>query len=102
MEWWVNAALVGFLCRDLKSAKHIFPCDLQKESEPVCFLRVLALTHGCVAMQVEDKVIKNHFASEFIYNKYKNMKTCGVIEEDRVMGYTKWVITASRKVAGHS
>lgn len=29
---------------------------------------------------VEDKVIKNHFASEFIYNKYKNYKTCGVID----------------------
>jgi len=39
---------------------------------------------------VEDKVIKNHFASEFVYNKYKNLKTCGVIEEDRVLGYTKY------------
>mmetsp|Transcript_6122 Transcript_6122/g.15741 ORF Transcript_6122/g.15741 Transcript_6122/m.15741 type:complete len:1021 (-) Transcript_6122:139-3201(-) len=38
---------------------------------------------------IEDKVIKNHFASEFVYNKYKNLKTCGVVEEDRVMGYTK-------------
>ena len=31
---------------------------------------------------IEDKVIKNHFASEYIYNKYKNSRTCGVIEED--------------------
>jgi len=31
---------------------------------------------------VEDKVIKNHYASEYIYNAYKNTKTCGVIEED--------------------
>ena len=31
---------------------------------------------------IEDKVIKNHFASEIIYNKYKQEKTCGVIEED--------------------
>ena len=31
---------------------------------------------------VEDKVIKNHFASEYIYNAYRNTKTCGVIEED--------------------
>ena len=38
---------------------------------------------------VEDKVIKNHFASEYIYNKYKNEKTCGVIEEDKVGGYKK-------------
>ena len=31
---------------------------------------------------VEDKVIKNHFASEYIYNKYKDEKTCGIIERD--------------------
>ncbi|MEO0538940.1 MAG: bifunctional acetaldehyde-CoA/alcohol dehydrogenase [Cyanobacteria bacterium P01_A01_bin.123] len=35
---------------------------------------------------VEDKVIKNHFASEIIYNKYKHEKTCGVIEEDKSFG----------------
>ena len=38
---------------------------------------------------VEDKVIKNHYASEYIYNKYKNMKTCGVIEEDKSLGIKK-------------
>lgn len=36
---------------------------------------------------VEDKVIKNHFASEYIYNKYKDSKTCGIIEDDPVEGY---------------
>ncbi|MDR2167453.1 MAG: aldehyde dehydrogenase family protein, partial [Clostridiales bacterium] len=38
---------------------------------------------------VEDKVIKNHFATEYTYNKYKDMKTCGVIEEDRAAGIKK-------------
>lgn len=38
----------------------------------------------------EDKVIKNHFASEYIYNKYKNVKTCGVIEEDNENGLIKF------------
>lgn len=38
---------------------------------------------------VEDKVVKNHFAAEYIYNKYKNTKTCDVIERDRVHGITK-------------
>ncbi len=38
---------------------------------------------------VEDKVIKNHFASEYIYNKYKHEKTCGLIEEDRSFGIQK-------------
>lgn len=38
---------------------------------------------------VEDKVIKNHFASEYIYNAYRNTKTCGVIEEDTAYGVRK-------------
>ena len=38
---------------------------------------------------VEDKVIKNHFASEYIYNKYKHTKTCGIIDEDMAMGIKK-------------
>ncbi|PNH07040.1 Aldehyde-alcohol dehydrogenase [Tetrabaena socialis] len=38
---------------------------------------------------VEDKVVKNHFASEFIYNKFKHTKTCGVIEEDLAGGIQK-------------
>ena len=37
---------------------------------------------------VEDKIIKNHYASEYIYNTYKNTKTCGVVEEDSGFGYT--------------
>lgn len=38
---------------------------------------------------VEDKVIKNHFASEYIYNQYKDEKTCGIIEQDKSYGVTK-------------
>ena len=38
---------------------------------------------------VEDKVIKNHYASEYIYNTYKDTKTCGVIEEDKSFGIQK-------------
>ena len=38
---------------------------------------------------VEDKVIKNHYAAEYIYNAYKNTKTCGVIEEDTAYGVKK-------------
>ena len=38
---------------------------------------------------VEDKVIKNHYASEYIYNAYKDTKTCGVIEEDKAYGIKK-------------
>ena len=38
---------------------------------------------------VEDKIIKNHFASEYIYNKYRDEKTCGVVEEDTAYGIKK-------------
>ena len=38
---------------------------------------------------VEDKVIKNHYAAEYIYNAYKNTRTCGVIEEDAAYGIKK-------------
>ncbi len=38
---------------------------------------------------VEDKVIKNHYAAEYIYNAYKNTKTCGVLEEDKAFGIKK-------------
>lgn len=38
---------------------------------------------------LEDKVIKNHYAAEYIYNAYKDTKTCGVIEEDKIFGIKK-------------
>lgn len=38
---------------------------------------------------LEDKVIKNHYAAEYIYNAYKDTKTCGVIEEDNIFGIRK-------------
>ena len=38
---------------------------------------------------VEDKVIKNHYAAEYIYNAYKDTKTCGVVEEDSAFGVKK-------------
>ena len=38
---------------------------------------------------VEDKVIKNNYASEYIYNAYRDTKTCGVIEEDKAYGMKK-------------
>ena len=37
----------------------------------------------------EDKVLKNHYASEYIYNAYKDVKTCGILEEDKAYGIKK-------------
>ena len=44
----------------------------------------------------EDKVIKNHYAAEYIYNQYKNTKTVGVVEEDPVYGVQKIACHAER------
>lgn len=38
---------------------------------------------------LEDKILKNHYAAEFVYHKYRTMKTCGVIEENPAMGIRK-------------
>jgi len=48
---------------------------------------------------LEDKIIKNHFASEYIYNKHKNAKTCGIINVDKING-TKTVAEPLGIVAG--
>lgn len=50
---------------------------------------------------VEDKVIKNHYAAEYIYNAYKNTKTCGVIEEDTAFGVKKIAEPIGRKHICH-
>ncbi len=48
---------------------------------------------------LEDKVIKNHFASEYIYNKHKGIKTCGIISQDKING-TKIVAAPLGVLAG--
>ncbi len=53
-----------------------------KERIPLAKLAVSETGMGVV----EDKVIKNHYAAEYIYNAYKNTRTCGVIEEDKAFG----------------
>jgi acetaldehyde dehydrogenase / alcohol dehydrogenase len=56
-----------------------------KERIPLAKMAVAETGMGIV----EDKVIKNHYASEYIYNAYKDEKTCGVIEDDPVSGITR-------------
>ena len=56
-----------------------------KERIPLAKLAVEETGMGVV----EDKVIKNHYASEYIYNAYRDTKTCGVIEEDKAYGTKK-------------
>lgn len=53
-------------------------------------IRLAKLAVGETGMGIaEDKVIKNHFAAEYVYNAYRDAKTCGVIEEDRACGIVR-------------
>ncbi len=56
-----------------------------KQRIPLAKMAVEETGMGCM----EDKVIKNHYAAEYIYNAYKHTKTCGVIEEDTAYGIKK-------------
>lgn len=64
---------------------HIFRCAALAAADARIPLAKLAAEETGMGV-VEDKVIKNHFASEYIYNKYKDEKTCGVIEADEEHG----------------
>ena len=66
----------------------IFTCVATAANQARIELAKLAVSETGMGV-VEDKVIKNHYAAEYIYNKYRFSNTCGVIEEDSVYGYKK-------------
>ncbi len=67
---------------------HIFMNAAIRANEARIGLAKLAVEETGMGV-VEDKVIKNHFAAEFIYNKYKDAKTCGEIKSDPMFGIKK-------------
>lgn len=82
---------------ELKEAQKIFATYTQEQVDKIFAAAALAANNQRIYLAkiavketgmgiVEDKVIKNHYASEYIYNKYKNVKTCGVLEEDTSYG----------------
>ena len=85
---------------EIREAQKIFATYTQEQVDKIFYAASIAankmripLAKQAVAETgmgiVEDKVIKNHYASEYIYNAYKNTKTCGIIEEDKSAGITK-------------
>lgn len=82
----VKAAQTTYATFSQEQVDHIFKKAAQAANEARIPLAKLAVSETGMGI-VEDKVIKNHFASEFIYNKYKHEKTCGVLEEDTSFGY---------------
>ena len=84
----------------VREAQKVFATFTQEQVDKIFFEAAMAANKARIPLAqlavedtgrgvVEDKVIKNHFASEFVYNAYRHTKTCGVIEEDKAYGITK-------------
>ena len=84
----------------LKAAQAKFAAYTQEQVDQIFLAAAMAANKARIPLAkmaveetgmgvVEDKVIKNHYASEYIYNAYKDTKTCGVIEEDKAYGMKK-------------
>ncbi len=85
---------------EIREAQKKFATYTQEQVDAIFKAAALAANHARIPLAkmaveetgmgiVEDKVIKNNYAAEHIYNKYKNEKTCGVIEEDAAFGIKK-------------
>ena len=84
----VRKAQEQFATFTQEQVDHIFKCASLAANKQRIPLAKMA--HAETGMGVvEDKVIKNHYASEYIYNTYKDTKTCGVLEEDNGFGIKK-------------
>src|SRR5580698_8108698 len=88
-----NLAELNALAARVKTAQQRFATFTQEQVDLIFRSAALAAADARIPLAkmaaeetgmgvIEDKVIKNHFASEYIYNKYKDEKTCGVIETD--------------------
>ena len=95
-----NAQELTARIKQLREAQKKFATYTQEQVDEIFRQAALAANHNRIKLAklaveetgmgiVEDKVIKNNFAAEYIYNQYKNMKTCGVLEEDKTSGITK-------------
>lgn len=84
----VRAAQQKFSTFTQEQVDHIFKCAAVAANKMRVPLAKMAVTETGMGV-AEDKVIKNHYAAEYIYNAYKDTKTCGVLEEDNGFGIKK-------------
>ncbi len=95
-----NADKLDMLINKVKKAQEKFATYTQEQVDKIFLAASIAANGARIPLAksavletgmgvIEDKVIKNHYAAEYIYNKYKNYKTCGVIEEDNSYGVKK-------------
>ena len=83
-----HAAQAKFATYTQEQVDKIFLAAATAANKARIYLAKMAVAETGMGV-VEDKVIKNHYASEYIYNAYKNEKTCGVLEEDPSYGIMK-------------
>ncbi|MCR4819530.1 MAG: bifunctional acetaldehyde-CoA/alcohol dehydrogenase [Elusimicrobiales bacterium] len=92
-----NAETLEKLINKVKKAQEILATFSQEKIDHIFRAAAVAANKARIPLAImaheetgmgvmEDKVIKNHFASEYIYNKHKNVKTCGIISEDKTNG----------------
>ncbi|GAA4495442.1 bifunctional acetaldehyde-CoA/alcohol dehydrogenase [Pseudaeromonas paramecii] len=92
-----NLAELDDLVARVKAAQRVFATYSQEQVDKIFRAAALAANNARIPLAqmaveesgmgiIEDKVIKNHFASEYIYNKYKDEKTCGILSEDDEFG----------------
>ena len=85
---------------DVREAEAVFAHFTQEQVDKIFLAASIAANQARIPLAkqaveetgmgvVEDKVIKNNYASEYIYNAYKDVKTCGVLEEDKAFGFKK-------------
>ena len=84
----VRAAQLEFSTYSQAQVDEIFKAAATAANEARIELAEMAVEETGMGV-FEDKVLKNHYAAEYIYNRYKNEKTCGVIERDEAGGYTR-------------
>ncbi len=91
--------LLGLIAR-VREAQSIFATYTQEQVDAIFLAASTAANRARISLAkmavsetgmgiVEDKVIKNHYAAEYIYNAFRDTKTCGVIEEDKAYGVQK-------------
>ncbi len=86
--------------KEMRKAQEVFATYTQEQVDKIFFAAAMAANKARIPLAkmavketgmgiVEDKVIKNHYAAEYIYNAYRHTKTCGIIEEDSSYGIKK-------------
>lgn len=92
-----NAQQLELLIERVRKAQKIYSTYTQEQVDKIFKAAATAADKARISLAkmaveetgmgvVEDKIIKNHYAAEYIYNKHKDAKTCGIIKEDRING----------------